>query len=116
MTTTWSPQSRYGVKFGLSFPISTRATNVANRPRTFPEASTTTQLGPSERLSTSRPRGICVRIRSDSSFLNKPVETIAKDRQRAAVCQRKSGALYFGHASQLGRQSHPGRTIDDDKT
>src|SRR4029077_12771114 len=73
ITTTWSPESRYGVKVGLSLPISMRATLVARRPSTTPVASTTNQFAPTFSASASSPLATYVLIALSHTF---PVETI----------------------------------------
>src|SRR5882762_7522723 len=63
ITTTWSPESRYGVKLGLSLPINIRATLVASRPSTWSVASTTNQFAPSFSASASAPLATYVNLK-----------------------------------------------------
>src|SRR5450755_812625 len=85
MTTTWSPESRYGVKLGLSLPIRIRATWVARRPKTMSVASITNQLAPTLRASASLPLATYVLIETVTPF---PVETNLNLRVCAGYCQR----------------------------
>src|SRR5271168_4489989 len=87
MTTTWSPESRYGVKLGLSLPISMRATFVASRPSTTFVASTTNQFAPSFSASASAPLATYVLIATVTPF---PVETNVNLKVPSPSCQRTS--------------------------
>src|SRR5882724_10770512 len=85
ITTTWSPESRYGVKLGLSLPISTRATLVARRPNTTFVASTTNQFLPTFNASASAPLATYVLIATVTPF---PVETNTHSKDRLHKSQR----------------------------
>src|SRR6266566_1172994 len=85
ITTTWSPESRYGVKLGLSLPINMRATLVASRPNTAFVASTTNQFAPVFRASASAPLATYVLIALSHTF---PLETNHNSRVALGRCQR----------------------------
>src|SRR5256885_14955437 len=85
ITTTWSPESRYGVKLGLSLPIKTRATFVARRPKTWLVASTTNQFLPTFSASASSPLATYVLIATVTPF---PVETNIHSKEHFYKSQR----------------------------
>src|SRR5579883_317653 len=66
MTTTWSPESRYGVKAGLSLPMRIRAARVARRPSTWSVASITNHWAPTLSASASTPLATYVLILAQS--------------------------------------------------
>src|SRR5438094_4980632 len=98
ITTTWSPESRYGVKLGLSLPIRMRATLVARRPKTWLVASTTNQFAPTFSASASSPFATYVliaishtfHVRSHSDRL--PAKTNTNCREWAHKSQRHDSA------------------------
>src|SRR6266436_7344049 len=96
ITTTWSPESKYGVKLGLSLPISIRATFVASRPSTWSVASTTNQLAPTFSASASSPFATYVLIPPSHTF---PLETNFNVRVRFPPCQ--SSRTVYSHRSLL---------------
>src|SRR5271163_1302568 len=104
ITTTWSPETRYGVKLGLSLPISMRATFVASRPRTTFVASTTNQFAPTFSACASSPLATYVLIATVTPF---PVETNVNLNGRTHSCQRGSQPafeekIYFGLIVAMG--------------
>src|SRR5258708_16154525 len=99
ITTTWSPESKYGVKLGLSLPISIRSTFVASRPSTWSVASTTNQLAPTFSASASSPFATYVLIAPSHTF---PLETNFNLRVRFPPCQsRASSRTVYSHRFPL---------------